>query len=310
MLRVIFEQHPSMAVPPESYFPVSFHRQRKRYETAAGFDLGRWAEDLLAHERFRGWKLDQTAVREHLHGVSAEVTYADAVRRTYALYAEVHGKTRYGDKTPPFLMHMERLADLFDEARFVHLVRDGRSVGLSLRDWEAGPDSIAGAADHWASRVRLGRQAGARLGERRYREFRYEDLVDDPERTLRAMCDFVELDFRPEMLEYRREEVARIPVGYRHSQGGEGLSVNPPKKGVRDWRTEMTPKEQALFEAVAGEELDAFGYERAFPEVPASARARAAVFRAKSGVSGAAKATGRKLKRRGRAASSQGPDAV
>jgi hypothetical protein len=309
MLRVIFEQHPSMAVPPESYFPVSFHRQRKRYETAAGFDLDRWTEDLLAHDRFRAWKLDPGVVRERLHGVSSEVTYADAVRATYALYAEAHGKTRYGDKTPPFLMHMDRLAELFEEARFVHLVRDGRSVALSLRDWEAGPDSIAGAADYWASRVKLGREAGARLGEARYREFRYEDLVDEPERTVLSMCDFIELDFRPEMLEYRREEVAKIPVGERHSQGGEGLSVNPPKKGVRDWRSEMTSKEQALFEAIAGDELDAFGYERAFPEVPASAKARAAAFRARAGVSGAAKATGRKLKRRGKAGST-GADAV
>src|SRR5207247_397312 len=72
--------------------------------------------------------------------------YPDAIRRVYAVYAEAHGKSRFGDKTPPFLMHVRTLAELFPEARFVHLVRDGRDVALSLREQPFAPSSFAGAA--------------------------------------------------------------------------------------------------------------------------------------------------------------------
>jgi hypothetical protein len=296
MLRVMFEQHPDMAVPPESYFPVSFHRHETRYRPAggAGFDLSRLAADLLAHDRFRAWQLDPAMVRDRLSGVEP-IGYAEAIRRVYALYAEARGTSRYGDKTPPFLLHMDRLAALFPEARFIHLVRDGRSVGLSLRDVGFGPRTVAGTAAYWADRVRLGREAGRRLGPDRYLEVRYEDLVDRPEPTLRRVCAFIDLDFRPEMLAYRREEIERIPIGERHRRG-EGLSLRPPERGVRDWRTEMPPRDVAVFEAVAGRELEAFGYGRTFPRPPVAARLRAAGHRAGAEVAGAARAFGRRLR--------------
>jgi hypothetical protein len=296
MLRIMFEQHPDLAVPPESYFPVSFHRHEGRYRPAgsAGFDLTRLAGDLLAHERFRAWQLDPAVVRARLSGVEP-IGYAEAIRRVYALYAEARGTSRYGDKTPPFLLHMERLAGLFPEARFIHLVRDGRSAGLSLRDVGFGPRTVAGTAAYWAERVRLGRDAGRRLGPDRYLEVRYEDLVERTEATLRKLCAFIDLDFRPEMLAYRREVIERIPIGQRHRRG-EGLSLRPPERGVRDWRTQMPPRDVAVFEAVAGRELQAFGYERTVPRPPVAARLRAAGHRAGAEVTRAARAMGRRLR--------------
>jgi hypothetical protein len=269
MLRVMFEQHPDMAIPPESYFPVSFWRRRDRYRTDGGFDLGAMAEDLLHHERFLAWRLDPTMVRDRLTGITAD--FPEAVRRVYALYAEAHGKIRYGDKTPPFLMHMPLLAREFPESRFVHLVRDGRDVVLSLRDQPFAPSSFAGAAWYWAGRVRRARSAGEALGPDRYREVRYEDLVADSERVLRQVCDFVGLDFRPEMLSYREEDLERIPLTRKMRVGG---AARPPGPSGRDWRSQMTPRQLAVVEAVAGDELVAFGYGRsATPTVGAQATA-------------------------------------
>ena len=80
-----------------------------------------------------------------------------------------------------------RLAELFPEADFVHLVRDGRDVAASFLElgWAG---SIEEAALHWKLRVRRGRRAGARLPAGRYHELRYEELVADPEPSLRRLC--------------------------------------------------------------------------------------------------------------------------
>src|SRR4051812_27640801 len=257
MLRVMFEQHPVIAIPPESYFPVSFHRRLDRYAArGGGIDLAVMAEDLLHHDRFLGWRVDPALVRERLTGTAP--AFPEAIRRVYALYAESHGKRRYGDKTPPFLMHMRMLAEEFPEARFIHLVRDGRDVVLSLRDQKFAPSSFTGAAEYWAGRVRRARQAGERLGPARYRELRYEDLVAEPERKLRMLCEFVELDYTPAMLAY--ENTAGIPLTDKMRASG---ALQPPGESRRDWHSQMTPRQLAVVEAVAGEQLEDFGYERA-----------------------------------------------
>jgi hypothetical protein len=267
MLRVMFEQHPDIAIPPESYFPVSFWRRRDRYAApGGGIDLAVMADDLLRHDRFLAWRVDPSLVRLTLTGVAPD--YPEAIRRVYALYASSHGKVRYGDKTPPFLMHMRMLAEEFPEARFIHLVRDGRDVVLSLRDQPFAPSSFTGAAEYWSGRVRRARRAGERLGRERYLEVRYEDLVADPERELSTICEFVELDFTPAMLAYG--DTSRIPLTDKMRASGV---VRPPGESRRDWRTQMTPRQLAVVEAVAGEQLEEFGYERSVPRPSQRAKA-------------------------------------
>jgi hypothetical protein len=266
MLRVMFEQHPDIAIPPESYFPVSFWRRRARYGApGGGVDLAVMADDLLHHDRFLAWRVDPALVRSTLTGVAPD--YPEAIRRVYALYASSHGKSRYGDKTPPFLMHMRMLAEQFPEARFIHLVRDGRDVVLSLRDQPFAPSSFTGSSEYWSARVRRARQAGERLGPARYREIRYEDLVANPERELTTLCEFIELDFTPAMLAYG--DTSQIPLTDKMRTSG---AAQPPGASRRDWRSQLTARQLAVVEAVAGEQLVAFGYELA---TTPSARARA-----------------------------------
>jgi len=242
---------------------VSFWRRRERYEREHGVDMAALAADLLRHERFLAWNVDEELVAERLTGTAPD--FAEAIRRVYALYAESHSKRRYGDKTPPFLMHIRMLAEQFPESRFIHLVRDGRDVMLSLRDQPFAPSSFSGVAEYWAGRVRRARQAGERLGPGRYRELRYEDLVADPERELRRLCEFVELGYRPEMLAYG--DTSGIPLTSKMRASGV---VRPPGSSGRNWRTQMSKRQLRVVETVAGDQLEAFGYRRSTSPTPFS----------------------------------------
>lgn len=205
------------------------------------------------------------------------VDYPDAVRRLFALAARLAGKTRYGNKTPVHVLRIRRMASLFPESRFVHVIRDGRDVALSFFDVEFGPDTVEGAALRWKRYVSRGRHAGRELGAGRYLEVRYEDLLDEPEEVVGSLCRFLSLSYDEAMLRYfeRSDEiVGRI----RQSQYHTRLSL-PPTKGLRNWRTHMAARDVARFEALAGGLLSDLGYERATPRVhpgvAAAARARA-----------------------------------
>ena len=209
------------------------------------------------------------------------MTTDDAIAAVFAAYAAERGKARWGDKTPLYMQHLDLLERLFPDARFVHLIRDGRDAALSFLSVPAGlmtegwghPQDAAGFACQWATEVASARELGARVGGQRYRELRYEALVADPEGELRAVCAFAGLEYDPAMLDYvGQTDSARKAHQQRLNE--------PPRQNVREWRTEMSESDRHAFEEVAGALLAELGYE---VEIRGTARGKLAAYRLRTG---------------------------
>jgi hypothetical protein len=263
LLRAILGSHPEMAIPDEVSFIIRLSRPHyaRRYGWPRRFRVERCVDLLLANGSLRRWGMPPDEIRAAVLGPpdAPATSFADAVRRLYRRYAEGQDKPRYGDKTPMHVLHVGRLARMFPEARFVHIVRDGRDVALSYLDVAWGPDTIDQAAVEWRRRVAAGRRAGRRLGPDRYAEVRYEDLVADPERIVRRVCDFVWLPWDDRLLRYQ-ERADEVIDATQFPEAHQRLRL-PPTQGLRDWRHDLEPADVARFEAIAGPQLEAFGYE-------------------------------------------------
>jgi hypothetical protein len=260
LLRVMLERHPDVAIPPESHFIPKLWERRGRY--GAGDRLERPREflrDLASDSRFRSWDLPIQAVADELELVERP-TFAQGIEAAFVAFAKADGKTRWGDKTPKYVDHIPLISRLFPDARFVHLVRDGRDVALSVLDMERLHAHAATAAKVWARQVAGGREAGRALGDERYLELRYEDLLEDGPGEIRRVCAFLGIPFRQAMLKHEDGALERIPERQRGMHRRISL---PPTKGLRDWRSQMSSDELAEWEAVAGPQLEAFGYRRA-----------------------------------------------
>ena len=274
LLRLMLDAHPDLAIPPESHFLSRFGHAIDRYAAPnGGVDPDHLAGDILRTRTFAAWGVPEAEVRTRVGALAAPVSFADVVDAVYTAYAEPRGASRWGDKTPRYVLDIPLFDRLFAGARFVHIVRDGRDVAMSLRGVRFGPNDPMSAAGFWARRVRAGRADGARLGPDRYAEVRYEALIADPERTLRAVCDVIDLPWNAAMLDYHRGVDEALPEDRRSQHRHEG---RPPTAGLRDWRTQMPPAEVAAFEAVAGDLLDQLGYERGAAPPDPALRARAA----------------------------------
>lgn len=274
LLRVMLDRHPRLAIPPESHFIPRLWAERRRYGREGRIeDRDRFLRDLAADRRFQSWDLPIEAVRRDLDSTGrAAPAFPEAVAAAYRAYARARGKEWWGDKTPRHVNDLPLLGSLFPEARFVHMLRDGRDVALSVLELERLHHRAATPAYFWARHIRLARSAAQELGPARFAEVRYEDLLEDPEGELRRVCRFLGLGFEPVMLEHDRQALERIPARQQRMHARIAL---PPTKGLRDWRTQMSPADVAEFEAVAGRELVAAGYERAAapPGLPVRARA-------------------------------------
>ncbi len=278
LMRALLDAHPELAVPFESYFPVWFARHRERYERPDGFATTTFVDDVLAHESFVRWGLDADTVRAEIIAATP-ATFPDAVRACFAAYARAHGKARYADKTPVFVLEIPLLAEMFPEAVFVHLVRDGRNVALSRGEVAWGNQRFDHQALLWREQVERGRADGRTLGAGRYREVHYEDLVAEPERVARELCEFVRLPFDPVMLEYHQQ--AAVVLGSQPFPDEHRNLLRPPTQGIRDWTEQLAPADVALFEALAGDTLTSFGYPRSTGGPSPRVRVRAEYARAR-----------------------------
>lgn len=264
LLRMMLNAHPRVAVPPESRFVVELYTGSDEVVVAD------FLRSLEAHKRWSTWGVPITSVADQLGGKQS-APYAEALEACYRAFAATRDKNLYGDKTPRYVEHIELLHRLWPQARFVHLVRDGREVALSYADVPFGPKTVAKAARLWATRVDKGVAAGRALPEDLYLELRYEDLLADTEERARALSSFLGFDFDPAMLENaKRPQADVLERAARYNP-----HVLQEIGRTRSWSEQMPKSQVEVFEAVAGRTLSALGYERRFPRPGRSARVAA-----------------------------------
>lgn len=262
LLRMVLDSHPDVGVPPESRFIVELYQGRDRVSVDTTLDR------LERHPRFRLWDLPIEAVSKELPD-SPELPYAEVMAGAYRAYVRREGKTRWGDKTPRYVEAIPLLARLWPQARFIHLVRDGRNVALSYADVPFGPKTVGAAARLWGERVRDGVAEGRAVGADRYLELHYEDLVEDPEEEIKNICAFLDLAFDEVMLSYEDQARARALQRARHYNPNV---MRPPIKQVRSWEEKMAPGQIEMFEATAGDVLSELGYPRRYERPSLRAR--------------------------------------
>jgi hypothetical protein len=176
--------------------------------------------------------------------------------------ARAQGVRRWADNSPEELLHARTIKRTLPDALFVHMIRDGRDVALSLDarphkwvrpfSWDQ-PNSLLVTGLFWEWMVQRGRKECAGLGGDSI-EVRFEDLQSDPRGTLKRVGDFIEHD-----LDYDR--ILKVGIGSvsEPNTSFKGDSGNPAGR----WRKKMSPEVLAKFERLVGATLGSLGYELA-----------------------------------------------
>jgi hypothetical protein len=270
LLQRMLDHHPLIALGNDSHFiPKCITERTNPSALPLSSEM---VECVRTYPRFKRLRLEDSAADRAAEGSN---TYGEFVSRIYTEFASAHGKEIAGEKTPDYIRQIPLLDSLFPWARFIHVLRDGRDVALSVQSWATkrgrrrGPsrrslwdeEPIAASAIWWSRFVVKGRKDGENLSGERYMEVRFEALAAEPRETLEGVLSFLELPFSDEALLYH--EGRTRPKAGRSAKN----AWLPPTPGLRDWRTTMPPTEVELFEAMAGDVLDELGYERAFPRI-------------------------------------------
>lgn len=260
LLSRMLNCHPRICVPYEAHVYNIFWDYRDRYEPLTEPDRQRHlVQDVLSMRVFRDWSKppDIEAVMQRIerpcfHGVFEAMMHA---------WADGQQKPRWGEKTPHNGPYWRAISQGFPNAQFIHLVRDGRDCALSMIKARFGPKLVYPAAVRWARYLDQMQQMRETLGPSRVYEVHYEDLIENPEQTLQALCDFLGEQYDPAMLDYH----ARGDNYMTDRRNRKNLKKPIMKDNKQKWRTEMSPRNQRFFEAVAGPQLQRHGYPRSHP---------------------------------------------
>lgn len=153
------------------------------------------------------------------------------------------GASIWVDHTPDNVRYYPLLRAMFPDARYVHIVRDGRAVYQSIRDLDWGPNNAYKATRFWAERLEQALGVEMAEGERCLR-VRYEDVLRDPETEIRRICSFAEIPFDEQMLSGGG---VILPA---FTRGQHRLVGKPPDASRLDaWRKRLSTKEIEDFEA-------------------------------------------------------------
>ena len=272
LLRFMLDAHSQLAIPPETGF---FSRADALVGDGADADafvhqITHFPEHLPA---WSDYGIDSGNLRNELERINP-FTAAAGFRAFYRMYARRFGKNRWGDKTPLHSRHLGTIRRILPEARFIHIIRDGRDAALSLREmWFSPGREIETQAKHWRDWVVAAREAGA--GHPDYLEVRYEELIADPAAVLQRVCVFIDLPYEKEMLSYHLRVPERLKehgtrlridgnvvVTHEKRLDQARLTTQPPDSSrVLAWKESMTGDERERFEALAGPLLRELGYE-------------------------------------------------
>lgn len=232
------------------------------------------AEVWLRSKGFRRSGLDASLVRSKV--LNECRNGGDFMRVTMDEIARQQNASRWAVYDPDTVLHVPRIKREIPNAIFVHIVRDGRDIALSLMKmggfrpfpWDRRQRGLLETALYWQWTVRRGRSHGRQIPPD-YIEIRYEELVADPHRVLRELGGFIDHD-----LDYDRVQQAGLG---RVRESNSSFREDPKESGgnpVNRWKEKLSAQEIEKLESTIGNCLQEFGYELMVPAAERRSRMR------------------------------------
>ena len=233
----------------ESQFLVRFYNRLDQYGDLSKDENARTLIDDISKERFfakcrRNFNFDIDTNR--VFNEAPERSYPVFVDTMFRHFSDFRKFPRWGDKTPEYINHLPIIHDMFPKAQYIHIVRDGRDVAMSIFRTHFGPKNFVIAAQEWRQQMLEAKSFFQEMPTEQYIEIHYEDLIQDPEPMLLKLRDFLQIDDSS-------GEVAGLINKEIHDDIKPG--------NFNKWKTQMTPTQRLNYERIAADMLHAYGYE-------------------------------------------------
>ncbi len=261
LLQRMMRSHSRISSPTgESHFFIPLYKNRESYGDLSNVDN---VKHILEEMR----RINREFVEEDLKGIdfNTDTLAQQLVTENKSSIVEIissimeknalgEGKERWLEKTPYYVLNIKTILEMFPDAQFINIIRDGRDCALSMlqRKNDLNIFNVYHAATIWKQYVDTAQQAAEHLNNEQYFELRYEDLINSPEKKLRDICLFINENFESSMVNFQKSKDpnSKTPM----------LGKPVQKKNSEKWRKGMSGWDTSIFESIASETLKKNNY--------------------------------------------------
>lgn len=263
-----------MLSPSEEPFALFFYEAYKNKTTWSDAELHRFIDEfwLIAEKSLELFFTSKEKLFKALQPHKAHLPYSLLVQLIYLQFIEPKPKEDVRlivDKQIKYFFYLPQLLTVFPDSKFIVLTRDPRvnAQRKKLRNLNSGSDAIYLSA-LW--RNTYGNVLYLKQQHKAVKIVRYEDLVSDPESTIRSVCDFLGISFMPAMLKtegvyesflsYQENKLEKQHVDHlKDFHSGLFMSINTDKVALRDNEIDETVNNKII--TLTGPLLKELGYE-------------------------------------------------
>lgn len=276
----ILNGHPAVHILNETHFMGEFAKERERFHSLSASQLFVLVNKMLTIQRkgyyrkheYQNYPQDTAQIVSDFEK-QPKKDFASLNRVFFEFEARLHGKTIAGDQTPRHVFYINELIEMYPGAKFIHMVRDPRAILLSQkRKWKAGRrrsqprfEVLRTFVNYhpitttliWRKTIEAGLRAQQTIANNLMKTIFFEELVENPQKNIEDLCEFLNIEFFPGMMDVTVELSAN-----KNDEGKRGIR----KSVAEHWVNELSRTEIYLAERFAGSQMQRMGYTCARPE--------------------------------------------
>lgn len=177
------------------------------------------------------------------------------------LYAEAHGANAWICKSMQNIQWADEINLYFNNPKYIYLYRDPRDVTLSFTKAVIGEKHPYFIAKQWNELQELCISQMNWHGTENIFPISYEQLLENPEKIVKNLCQFLDIKFSNNMLDFHKSKEAENSA--KSSSLWENLSQPIKSNNSKKFMAELSTEDIKIIESVTGNVMDTLGYERA-----------------------------------------------
>lgn len=288
LVRSLLSSHSMISVTPETQYMGWVDRREDLLGAPKDFDS--FWQEYTSWVRFKDLDIDPGRCLE-LIDIQGDKSFQNIFRAVLSTYRERTGKQLVGEKSPSHIHYLDILLDWFPKAKVIILQRDPRAIISSQLQTPYVLERITPASLQrgvfTSSRIREAiRYANdwSNIYTKILPSFKdrenihitvYEDLVQNPKKTIGGLCQFLNIQFEEQMLCNRKKETVPMPAGKTPNKQLEewrrkhhARSLQPVSADSLDkWKKALTEFEISIVEAICTRGMQKYCYKASLSKI-------------------------------------------